>query len=518
MSRPFAVFVGLPGSGKSTMAKHIAEIHGIESADSDDLIVEKAGKSIPEIFDEVGESGFRALELETINEALHGFEGVLALGGGAITIPGVRKALRGHRVVLITADHEVLLERINRHPSRRPLLTESPEESLLRLRSEREPLYKKVATLTVQTDTRPPTRLAQEIYAQLVSDATTIDVVDYAVQVGHHLDHRIAQAASSASSALIVHPEALNEKADRIKRELTRRGVPNQSFIVPPGEAQKQHGELVRAWDTLGEMKMARDGVVIGLGGGATTDLAGFVAATWLRGVDLIQVPTSLLGMVDAAVGGKTGIDTPAGKNLVGAFHKPISVVADLDSLVTLPAEELRAGLGEVIKCGWIQDARILELAKDPQSLLDPRSPELREAIERSIAVKAKIVAEDFKEAGSREFLNYGHTLAHAIEKVEHFGIRHGEAVAIGSVFAAALARAAGVSDLVEEHIESFSTVGLPVTYEPGHREELVDAMMSDKKVRAGRLRFVLLSEQGHPFVYEPTKEQLELAWETVGA
>ncbi|WP_054953656.1 3-dehydroquinate synthase [Flaviflexus massiliensis] len=516
MSRPYAVFIGLPGSGKSTMAKHIAEIHGLESADSDDLIVEKAGKTIPEIFDEVGEEGFRKIELETIIEALSTFDGVLALGGGAIVSPGVRKALRGQRVVLIAADHGILLERVSRHPSRRPLLEASPEESLRRLSAEREPLYRQVATLTVKTDTRPPARLASEIYAQLESDATTIDVVDYAVHVGHHLDHRVAQAATSASSALVVHPEALTEKADRIHRELEARGIPSRSFVVPAGEEQKHHRELVRAWDTLGDMKMARDGVVIGLGGGATTDLAGFIAATWLRGVDLIQVPTSLLGMVDAAVGGKTGIDTPAGKNLVGAFHKPISVIADLDSLRTLPNEELVAGLGEVVKCGWIEDRAILDL--DSHELLNPDSSALREAIVRSIAVKARIVTEDFKETGAREFLNYGHTLAHAIEKVENFSVRHGEAVAIGSVFAAALARAAGVSDLVEQHIESFASVGLPVTYKPGRRAELVDAMMNDKKVRNGKLRFILLRQQGEPFVFEPSQAHLDAAWEAVGA
>lgn len=518
MSRPYAVFVGLPGSGKSTMARHIAEIIGIESADTDDLIVADQGKSIPEIFDDVGEPGFRAIEERVITDALTSFGGVLALGGGAITSAKVRTALRGHRVVLITGSQEILLERVTRNPSRRPLLLNSPDENLRSLRSEREPLYEKVSTLTVETDTRPPIHLAREIHAQLAQDATVIDVKDYAVHVGNHLDHRVAQAASAASSALVVHPEALTEKAERIVREIELRGVPAERHVVPSGEEQKHSSELIRAWDHLGQLKMARDGVVIGLGGGATTDLAGFIAATWLRGVELIQVPTSLLGMVDAAVGGKTGIDTPAGKNLVGAFYKPLTVIADLESLWTLPADELRAGLGEVIKCGWIEDPRILQLTKEPEKLLDPSSAELREAIISSISVKARIVTEDFKESGSREFLNYGHTLAHAIEKVENFTVRHGEAVAIGCVFAAALARECGMGDRVDEHIESFSAVGLPVTYEKGNRQALVDAMFSDKKVRAGRLRFVLLSAQGKPTIVEPTPEQIERSWEAVKA
>ncbi|WP_182174624.1 3-dehydroquinate synthase [Flaviflexus equikiangi] len=516
MTRPYAVFVGLPGSGKSTMAHQVAELLGLRAADSDDLIVDAAGRSIPEIFEERGEAGFRALEERTIVDALGSFSGVLALGGGAVTTPGVRKALRGHRVVLITGDQQVLLERVTRHPSRRPLLSDDPERTLALLRAEREPLYEQVAAMTVKTDNRPPSRLARELSERLQADCVSIDVGEYAVHVGHNLMGRVAQAAATASSALIVHPPALTGRAEEIQADMISRGIPTKRHEVPAGEQQKHSGELVRAWDRLGAMQMGRDGVIVGLGGGATTDLAGFIAATWLRGVDLIQVPTSLLGMVDAAVGGKTGIDTPAGKNLVGAFHKPVAVIADLDSLRSLPAEELTAGLGEVIKCGWIADRTILDL--DPAALRHPGSSQLSDAIVRSISVKARIVTEDFREAGSREFLNYGHTLAHAIEKVENFGIRHGEAVAIGSVFAAALAREAGYPDLVEEHRESFRRVGLPVTYRAGMRDELRRAMLSDKKVRSGRLRFVLLDGQGNPIIVEPTDEQIDRSWEEIGA
>lgn len=515
MTRPYAVFVGLPGSGKSTMARHVAELLGIESADSDDLIAER-GMSIPDIFATSGEAGFRAVEEQVITEALSNFSGVLALGGGAITSPGVRTALRGHRVVFISGDHDVLLDRVSRHPDRRPLLADDPAANLAALRAQREPLYQRVASLTVTTDNRPPSRLARELRDRLEKDCQTIDVVDYAVHVGRYLLPRVAQAAAGASSALIIHPAALTGAAEAVQAEMIRRGIPTKRHEVPDGEAQKQSSELVRAWDRLGDMKMGRDGIIVGLGGGATTDFAGFVAATWLRGVDLIQVPTSLLGMVDAAVGGKTGIDIPAGKNLVGSFHKPVTVIADLDFLTTLPQEELTAGLGEVIKCGWIADNEILEL--DPDSLLNASSSALLDAIVRSIAVKATVVTDDFREAGSREFLNYGHTLAHAIEKVENFTVRHGEAVAIGSVFAAALAREAGFPDLVDDHIQSFSRVGLPVTYRVGMREPLLEAMYSDKKVRAGKLRFVLLEEQGRPVIYEPTAEQIDRSWEVIGA
>ena len=243
---------------------------------------------------------------------------------------------------------------------------------------------------------------------------------------------------------------------------------------LPDGEAAKSAAVVADAWERLGAAGFTRSDAVVTVGGGATTDVGGFIAATWLRGVRVVHVPTSLLGMVDAAVGGKTGIDTGAGKNLVGSFHEPAGVLCDLDLLATLPHAELVSGLGEVVKCGFIADPEILALVeKDPAAAAGPRRPRsLAELVERSVQVKADVVAGDLKETGGadghpgREVLNYGHTLAHAIEKVTGYAVRHGEAVSLGMVYVAALARLAGRLDdeTAARHAAVLGSVGLPTS------------------------------------------------------
>ena len=255
-------------------------------------------------------------------------------------------------------------------------------------------------------------------------------------------------------------------------------------------------------------------------------DLAGFVAATWMRGVQYVSVPTTVLGMVDAAVGGKTGINVPQGKNLVGAFWEPAAVLADLDALATLPVEELRGGLAEVIKHGFIADPRTLELFEsEPSALLDPTSPALAEAIERSIAVKASIVGADLREATSvgksvgRELLNYGHTLAHAIERRERYAWRHGDAVAVGLVYAATLSRNLGNLDAetADRHRRILASVGLPVTYDAGAWDELRATMSLDKKARGSSVRFVLLDGVADPFIaVAPDEDVLRASYDEI--
>jgi 3-dehydroquinate synthase len=262
--------------------------------------------------------------------------------------------------------------------------------------------------------------------------------------------------------------------------------------------------------------------VVVSLGGGAVTDLAGFVAATWMRGVRVVHVPTTLLAMVDAAVGGKTGINTPAGKNLVGAFHEPSAVLVDLAVLDTLPAAELAAGSAEIVKTGFIVDPVILELIEaDPVAALDPTGSVLPELVRRSIQVKADVVASDLRESHLREILNYGHTLAHAIERREEYRWRHGAAVSVGLVFAAELAREAGRLDAetAARHRAILQSIGLPVAYEAGALPELVETMRGDKKSRAGMLRFVVLDGLAAPGRLEgPAPELLEKAYAAVSA
>jgi 3-dehydroquinate synthase len=252
------------------------------------------------------------------------------------------------------------------------------------------------------------------------------------------------------------------------------------------------------------------------------TDVAGFVAATWLRGVKVIHMPTSLLGMVDASVGGKTGINTAEGKNLVGAFHPPAGVLVDLDTLNTLPRNELISGMAEVVKCGFIADPAILDLVeKDPEAVVDPQSAVLRELIERAIAVKAKVVSEDLLESGLREILNYGHTLGHAIELVERYSWRHGAAVSVGMMFAAELARSVGrLSDEdADRHRSILETLGLPVTYRKDRWQGLLDGMRRDKKSRGDLLRFVVLDGVAKPGILDvPDTSLLFAAYQEIAS
>jgi 3-dehydroquinate synthase len=294
----------------------------------------------------------------------------------------------------------------------------------------------------------------------------------------------------------------LTTTAEAVQDALHEAGITTHLVQVPDAEDAKSLDVLGFCWKVFGQVGLDRRDVVLGLGGGAVTDLAGFAAATWMRGVRIVQVPTTLLAMVDAAVGGKTGINTDAGKNMVGSFHEPAAVIADLATLDSLPRNELVAGMAEVVKAGFIADPKILEIVEaDQDRAVDPSSSQLAELVERAIQVKADVVAQDLKESSLREILNYGHTLAHAIEKRERYRWRHGAAVSVGLVFAAELARAAGRLDdeTADRHLTVLHSLGLPTTYDPDALTELVHLMGSDKKTRAGTLRFVVLDGLAKP-------------------
>lgn len=329
----------------------------------------------------------------------------------------------------------------------------------------------------------------------------------YDVTVGHGAVAGLANAVAGCDKVAVLHPAVLAEQVARWCAPIAGEVLP---IVVPDGEIQKTPAMLTECWERLAEAGFTRSDAVVGIGGGATTDLAGFVAATWLRGVRYVSVPTTVLAMVDAAVGGKTGIDLPQGKNLVGAFWEPAAVLADLDALATLPVDEVRCGLAEMIKHGFIADPRTLDLFEaDPAAMLDYASPQLAEGIARSIQVKADVVSADLREATSvgkqvgRELLNYGHTLAHAIEKRERYAWRHGDAVAIGMNFAAALSRNLGHLDAVtaERHRAICASVGLPTSYDADAWDELLPTMSLDKKARGSALRFVLLDGVADPFI-----------------
>jgi 3-dehydroquinate synthase len=318
----------------------------------------------------------------------------------------------------------------------------------------------------------------------------------------------------------VVHAEGLPEIARPVCGALEAAGHTVHALPVPDGEAAKEVGVLAGLWSRFAELGMTRSDAIVGVGGGATTDLAGFAAASWLRGVRAVLVPTTLLGMVDAAVGGKTGINIPEGKNLVGAFHPPAGVLCDLTTLMTMPREDYISGLAEVIKAGFIADPTILELVEDdPAGAASPAGPHTRELVERAIQVKADVVSADLKESGLREILNYGHTLAHAIEKAEDYRFRHGHAVAIGMVYAAELARRAGrlAPDVVARHRAVISSVGLPTSYGIEAWTELRKTMTIDKKSRGGTLRFVVLDGLAEPGRLEgPDEDLLAAAYQEV--
>jgi 3-dehydroquinate synthase len=311
---------------------------------------------------------------------------------------------------------------------------------------------------------------------------------------------------------VVIHPEGLGEIARPACGALSAAGLSVETEAVPDGEAAKTIDVAARLWSSLAARKLSRSDCIVGLGGGATTDLAGFVAATWLRGVKVVLVPTTLLGMADAAIGGKTAIDIPAGKNLVGAFHSPAGVLADLATLETLPRADYVAGLAEVIKVGFIADPVILDLIEDdPDGATVPHGRHARELIERAIRVKAGVVSGDLTEQGPREILNYGHTLGHAIERVEEYRFRHGDAVAVGLVYVAELARLAGRLDrqTADRHRELLASVGLPTSYRPAAWPDLRQAMSVDKKVRGARLRLVVLDGLARPGILDGPPEEL---------
>ncbi|WP_018350111.1 3-dehydroquinate synthase [Longispora albida] len=339
---------------------------------------------------------------------------------------------------------------------------------------------------------------------------TTIPVGgDYDVLIGRELPVTVP----GADQVAVIHSAPLAEHAHRIAASLG--GARPLLIEVPDAEAGKTVATAEKCWAALAEAGFTRTDAVVGVGGGAVTDLAGFVAASWLRGVRVVQVPTSLLGMVDAAVGGKTGVNIAAGKNMVGAFHPPSQVVCDLSTLDTLPAPELVNGMAEIVKCGFIADPVILDLAAADWKA------HLPELIERSIQVKVDVVVDDLRDTGRREFLNYGHTLGHAIEHLEHYRWRHGHAVSVGLVFAAELARLTGRLDesTAARHRTALAQVGLPVQYRKESWADLRAAMRIDKKARGSALRFVVLDGLAQPAILTgPAEDVLEEAFQAVAA
>ncbi|MFD4033859.1 3-dehydroquinate synthase [Streptomyces sp. NPDC058637] len=532
MSGPLIVLVGPMGAGKSTVGELLAESLGTTYRDTDADVVATAGKEISEIFFDEGEEHFRALERQAVRDALALHTGVLSLGGGAVLDEETRTLLAGHPVVYLSMDVDEAVRRVGLNTAR-PLLAVNPRRQWRELMDARRHLYEEVARTTVATDERTPEEVARAILDALelpehtgdpvpsgrettrmteqgttrIQVAGTAGTDPYEVLVGHRLLGELPQLIGDrAKRVAVLHPEALAETGEAVREDLAAQGYEAIAIQLPNAEEAKTVEVAAYCWKALGQTGFTRTDVIVGVGGGATTDVAGFVAASWLRGVRWIAVPTTVLAMVDAAVGGKTGINTAEGKNLVGAFHPPAGVICDLAALDSLPVNDYVSGMAEIIKAGFIADPVILDLVEaDPQGARTPAGPHTAELIERSIRVKAEVVSSDLKESGLREILNYGHTLAHAIEKNERYKWRHGAAVSIGMVFAAELGRLAGRLDdaTADRHRAVLESVGLPLTYRGDQWPKLLENMKVDKKSRGDLLRFIVLDGIGRPTVLE---------------
>ncbi|MEU6953381.1 3-dehydroquinate synthase [Streptomyces sp. NPDC045714] len=529
MSGPLVVLVGPMGVGKSTVGELLAARLGTTYRDTDADVVAEAGKPIAEIFYDEGEEHFRALERRAVEAAVAGHPGVLALGGGAVLDAATRKLLAGRPVAYLSMDVDEAVRRVGLGAAR-PLLAVNPRRQWRELMDARRPLYEEVARTVVATDEHTPEEVAQAIIDALElpegqaapgvestgmtqQGPTRIQVAGsagsdpYEVLVGHQLLGELPQLIGDrARRVAVLHPEALAETGEAVRQDLADQGYEAIAVQLPNAEEAKTVEVAAYCWKALGQTGFTRTDVIVGIGGGATTDVAGFVAASWLRGVRWIAIPTTVLGMVDAAVGGKTGINTAEGKNLVGAFHPPAGVLCDLAALDSLPVHDYVSGMAEIIKAGFIADPVILDLVEaDPEGARTPAGPHTAELIERSIRVKAEVVSSDLKESGLREILNYGHTLAHAIEKNERYKWRHGAAVSIGMVFAAELGRLAGRLDdaTADRHRSVLASVGLPLAYRGDQWPKLLENMKVDKKSRGDLLRFIVLDGIGRPTVLE---------------
>jgi len=541
---------GFSGTGKSLVAKEVARRLNWDFLDTDDEIVKQTGKPIAEIFSQNGEDKFRELEREVIRQACQRRHNVIAIGGGAIVDQQNYELLaETGLIVCLEAKPETIYERLFREATRspetevRPLLADdNPLERIRQLKASRQPYYANV-DWTIHTDNLNISQVAKEVIrawgllrryaprndtekaqsdinkeiACLVETATQ----SYPVFVGYGLldkiGEKIRQAALSGRATIISDKNVFSIYGSKVEGILKDAGFAVNSFVVPPGEETKNMDYAVRIYDFLVEHRAERDDFVIALGGGMVGDLAGFVAATFLRGMFWVQVPTSLIAMVDASIGGKVGVNHPEGKNLIGAFYQPTLVLADPQTLTTLPQRELVSGWAEVIKHGMILDEEFVQFLESNAGGLAKLEPELlTHAIARSAAIKAQVVNQDEKEREEkRTILNYGHTIAHGLEAATQYKrFLHGEAVAIGIMGAAKLSQRLGLlpSAAVEYQQAILRKFGLPIGFSGLGLTEIIKAMELDKKIRGKAIRWVLLQDIGKTVIRSDISQQDVLA------
>jgi 3-dehydroquinate synthase len=542
--------IGFSATGKSVIARKVAECLHWTFIDTDDEIVRLSGKTIPEIFKQDGEDKFRQLERKVLKQACHKDQAVIATGGGAIVDPENQQLLLQTSVVVcLEARPETIHQRLlhdtlySANPVVRPLLAgDNPLERIKHLKTKRQPYYA-MADWTVHTDNLTPDEVSREVIkgwqyvnkyqgsgkhsaeADLVCRVETA-TANYPVFVGwgilDRLGEKMKQAGLSGTATIISDEIVFAIYGARIEKALHKAGFAINYCVVPPGEASKNIDQAAKIYDFLIEHRVERNDVIVALGGGVVGDLSGFVAATFLRGLSWLQVPTSLIAMTDASIGGKVAIDHPHGKNLIGAFYQPSLVLADVKALATLSQRELTSGWAEVIKHGLILDADLLQLLENrAQDLLKLKPDITSKVIARSAAIKCRIVSEDEKETGIRTLLNYGHTIAHGLETASRYDrFLHGEAVAIGMMGAARLSHRLGLlsPEAVERQQAILQKFGLPTDCSGVPLADVFEAMEMDKKVRDKAIRWVLLEDIGRAVIRSdvPKKEVLNVLQEVI--
>ena len=555
------VITGFSGTGKSLVAKEVARGLNWDFIDTDAEIVKQSGKPISEIFQQDGEKKFRGLEHEIIEKACQQEQSVVAIGGGAIVDPQNYELLAEKGLIIcLEAKLETICQRLfqesNYSPETevRPLLSGgNPLERIRQLKASRQPYYAN-ADWTVHTDRLSISQVAEEVvrawgllrrfpfaslrasahprndikkgYNDIKKGRSDIDkdiacevktaTRSYPVFVSWGLLDRLGEKTKEVGLSGIVN--IISDETvffiygDRVERILKDAGFVVNSFVVLPGEATKNIDSAIQIYDFLVEHRAERDDIIIALGGGMVGDLAGFVAATFLRGMPWIQVPTSLVAMVDASIGGKVGVNHPQGKNLIGAFYQPSFVLADVQTLTSLPQRELTSGWAEVVKYGLILDRGFFEfLEANADKLVRLELEAVTQAIARSAAIKAQVVSEDEKERGKRTILNYGHTIAHGLEAATQYRrFLHGEAVAIGMMGAAKLSLRLGLlsSDIVKRQQSLLERFGLPVSLSRVDLGEVTTAMELDKKTRGKAIRWVFLEDIGKTVIRSNVSQQ----------
>jgi len=523
------ILTGFMGTGKSTVGHLLAGRLGRAFVDTDELIVARAGKPIADIFRDEGEGRFREMEAAVAEELAERRGLVIATGGRLMLDPDNAVALGATGPVFcLAAAPEEIMARVAADEARRPLLdVPDAERRVLALLQQRAAAYARFRP--VPTDGRAPDAVAADIAATLAGGLRDVLPVrhpdgGYDVVVGQGLlAEALTLAGVDGPVAIITDSEVGPRHAGRLQKpSFSEKPGFYTILTMPAGERHKTLDTVRELYDSLLAAGLDRTGTIVALGGGVVGDVAGFVAATYLRGVDFLLCPTSLLAMVDAGIGGKTGVDLPQGKNLVGAFKQPRAVLADVDTLATLPAAEFTAGLAEVAKHGLIADPLLWQRLMMEEWHFDPRDlaagrllrADLQSLLVRAIAVKRDVVEEDPYERGRRAVLNLGHTFGHAVEQVSGYAVRHGDAVAMG------LAAAARLSAALEECPPSLpklvemvlARLGLPTHIPPAlDPAVLFAAMRTDKKKAAGRLRFVLLHDIGDVFVSGDVTDEVVL-------